>query len=616
MARTFEEIRALAVDLQARRTPVLQYMQEIKRHYEADWVVPMPDVKGEPDAAQFIPSLITDTVDALGMRAASISPVTHCPALSLHKTAQDRALTRRKIIHATYHDNAWKVKRRRYYRHLAAYDTAGLFIEPDFRTGGVRMNVRDPLFTYPEPMAADQVRPPEYVAFITRQSGEYIRNTFPQTQEERGGPIAAQDAHEEWDLLEWVDMEQTVFWLLGPREIQGKHIATNYRSDGDLGAGPWMQLGPAVENRAEMCPAVIPQEISLHAVGTRLNALLGNVEMQTRLMALEVMAQQKAIFPDMFVIGSQHEQPVILNGGQWKDGRTGEMNLLSGVQQVGQMSQTPDVRNQQMIDRLERNTRVSSGLNPQMGGESFGSLRTGRALDAMMASSVDPRIQELHEVTETWMPHVNSLILATYKGWFGPKQFSMFSGWKGDKGVVKFTPNTDIDSLENTVEYSVPGADTIQQTQVLGSMLGAEAISLDTFRNLHPWIDDADAEADALTQEQLFKAMVAAVQEQIATGQMPVSIVAKLYEKVREGMPLPEAIVEVDEEIKEQQAEAAAAAQQEAEADPLAQLGLAAGPAAAAPGAVPPGAAPAPPLQPGGPGVDMQAMLAGALGGA
>ena len=615
--RSFEEIRELAINLQTRRTALIRYMMDIKRHYEADWVVPMPDVKDEPTLAQFTPSLITDTIDGLGMRAASISPVVHCPAKGMGDRATAKALTRRKILSATYHDQKWKVKRRRYYRHMCAYDTACVFVEPDFATGMVRMNVRDPLTAYPEPVAADLVRAPSYVAFITRYSGGELRRRYREVRDENGGPITAENDHEEWDLLEWVDHDQLVFGLLGPREIEGKHISRRYRTDGELGQGPWMQLGPAVKNRAGRCLAIMPQAVSLHTIGNRLNALLGNIEMQTRLMAMEVQAQQRAVFPDMFVVSNPNEQPVILNGGQWKDGRTGEMNLLQGVAQVGQISQTPDMRTQAMIDRLERNTRVSSGLNPQMGGESFGSLRTGRALDAMMASSVDPRIQELHEITEAWLPEINAAILASYRGWFDQQKYEVFSGWTGDKGVVKFEPGKDIEILDNVVSYSVPGADTIQQTQVLGSLLGANAISTETFQTLHPWIEDADAEKDAITQEALFKAMVAGVQEQIASGQMPIAIVAGLYERVRNGMALPEALLAVDEEIRQQQAEAAAAAQEAAMADPMAQLGLAAGPAAAAPGMVPPGMEQGgpPPLAPGGPAVDMQAMLASALGG-
>jgi len=613
--RSWDEIRELAINLQSRRTYLIQYMQDIKRHYEADWVIPMPDVAEEPTLAQFTPSLITDTIDSLGMRAASINPVTFCPPTGMSKTANARAIKRRKVINGTYHDQHWKVKRRRYYRHLCAYDTASLFVEPDFKTQRIRLNVRDPLYTYPEPMSADLVRPPEYVAFIQRFPGSELRKRYPAVRSESGGPISPDDQEKEWDMLEWVDHDQIAFGLLGPREMEGKHINSAFRHDGDMGSGPWLQLGRSI-NRAGMCLAITPQEISLHSVGTRLNALLGNVEMQARLMAMEVLAQQKAIFPDMFIVSNPNETPRIM-GGQWEDGRTGKMNMLSGVNNVGQISQTPDVRTQAMIDRLERNTRISAGLNPQMGGESFGSLRTGRALDSMMASSVDPRIQELHEVTEAWMPTVNSAILAAYKGWFPDQKYTFFSGWPGDKGMVDFVPGEDIDSLENTVEYSVPGADTIQQTQVLGSLLGAKAISIETFQNEHPWIDDAEQESDRILQEDLFKAMVAGVQEQIASGQMPIAIVAKLYELVREGTDLPQAMIKIDEEIRKQQAEAAALAQQDAAAsmaDPLAQMGLAAGPMAAAPMAPPPGMAPGgpPPLAAGGPPLDMAALLGGA----
>ena len=615
--RSFEEIRTLAIQLQERRTPLLQYMMEIKRHYEADWVVPMPSVKEEPTAAQFTPSLITDTIDALGMRASSTSPVTFCPATKMTTKANDRALKRRKILNSTYHDQKWKVKSRRYYRHLCAYDTSSIFVEPDFKRKRIKLNVRDPLYTYPEPQSAETVTPPEYVAYITRFSGDYLRKLYPAVREENGGPLSKEQNHEEWDIVEWVDTEQFAYGLLGPRTQVGKHINTTWNYDGDMSQGPWMPLASPVRNLSGVCPAITPQEISLHSVGTRLNALLGNVEMQTKLMAMEVMAQQRALFPDMFVIGSENDVPRIANG-QWKDGRTGEMNMLTGVQSVGQISQTPDRMTSQLIDRLERNTRVSAGLNPQMGGESFGSLRTGRALDSMMSSSVDPRIQELHEVTEAWMPAVNTAILEQYKAYFPDEKLTFFSGWRGDKGLVEFVPMDDIDTSENTVTYSIPGADAVQLTQVLGSLYGSGAISLETFRSLHPYVDDPESERTEMLQEDVFKAMLAGAQEQIASGQMPIAIVAGLYKKIKEGKSLEDAIVEADEEIKEAQAEAQQAMMEGAppSADPLAQLGLAAGPGAAAPGMVPPGAAGPPPLAPGGPTQDMEAMLAGALGGA
>lgn len=615
--RTFDEIRELATNLQRRRAYILRYMLEIKRHYEADWVVIHPDVKDEPESAQMIPQLITDTVDSLAMRASSVQPTITVPAKNPGQLrSNERAMARRRILSATYHENSWKIKSRRKYRHEAAYGTSGIWVMPDFFNERITMKVRDPLMTFPEPTAPDDVEAPEYVAFITRYSGSHLRTTYPVLREEMGGPIAAVCDDKEWDIVEWIDSDQIVFGLLGPVEYEGDHVAASFIDR--FNHGPWMQIGPAIKNRANVCLAVTPQEVSLHSIGNRLNGLLGNIQMQSLLMAMEVQAQQKAVFPDTYVIGNPNETPRILNG-QWVDGRTGDVNLLSGVAQVGQMSQTPDVRTQAMIDRLERNTRVSAGLNPQFGGESYGSLRTGRALDAMMASSVDPRIQEMHEVTEAWMPKVNRAILAAYEGWFGDKKFTLFSGWPGDKGLIEFTPSTDIEGIHHTaVNYAIPGADVVQVTQVLGSMLGAGALSLETFRRIHPWIEDAADEHSQITEEEIFKAIIAGVQQQIASGQLPMSILAQLHKMMQEGKSLTDAMLEIDNIIREQQAQAQAEAMQAQQPmDPMSQMGLAAGPAAAAPLAPPPGVSgnPPQPLAPGGPEAEMQAVLQAALAG-
>jgi hypothetical protein len=117
--------------------------------------------------------------------------------------------------------------------------------------------------------------------------------------------------------------------------------------------------------------------------------------------------------------------------------------------------------------------------------------------------------------------------------------------------------------------------------------------------------------------------MLAGLQEQIASGAMPASLIAKLYKKLDNDMGLPDALVELDEEVREEQAAAAAEAQQGMDpnammANPQAQMGLAAGPGAAAPGAPQPGMAPPPRAAPsgGGPAAEMQAMLASAMAGA
>lgn len=612
VARTFEEVRAIALNLQSSRSPLIKHMMEIRRHYEADWVIPLAESKNEPQMATYIPSLITDTIDGLGMRSASVTPATYCPAKHGSAQSSARAETRRKIIHATYHRSAWPIKRRRHFRHLCAYDTASVWVKPNFLTNEVELNVRDPLFTFPELQSPEAVKPPTYVAYIERYSGDQVRKMYPQTRTENGGPITPDRVDQMWDVFEWIDEEQILYGLLGPVEMSGEHIDEDWLHGRMQTHGPYMQLGPKIDNRAETCLAVVMQEVSLHSMGTRLNALLGNVEMQAKLMALEVDAQTRAIYPDLYALSNQHEQVSLLGGGQWKDGRTGEINLLQGASAIGQLTQTPDVRNQAMIDRLERNMRVSSGLSPQMGGESFGALRTGRALDAMLASSVDPRIQELHEVSATWMSKVNTAITKAYTGWFGRRRFEYFSGWPGDQGMVNFTPDVDVEVHENVVRYPIPGADVVQLTQILGSMLGSKTISRDTFQTLHPYIDDADQERSTIRREEIHEALMVGLQQQIASGQMPTTVVARLYKKVDEGTSLFDALIEIDDEIRAEQA--AAAAEAPPPEDPAAQLGLAAGPLAGAPGAA---AAPPPeqPLAPQGAGVDMAAVLQGALGG-
>lgn len=584
----------MTIDLQTRRSPVLTKMEEIRNAYEADVVIPMPDVTDEPDMPNLTPSLITDVVDGLSMRAASVKPTVYSPAIEPYKEVGKRskayATDRRRILSATYHQNGWALLRRRYMRHLNAYDTASIFVEPDFVTGMPKIRVRDPLQTYPEERALETMEAPEYVAFITRYSGDYLRARFPSVRAETGGPIASVDTTELWDVFEWVDSEQIRFGLLGPVQRDGNHVNRNFNYFG----GPWMPLTDPMPNKAEMCLAVTPGAVSLHRIGTRLNALLENAKWQSKLLALDILAQEKAIFPDMYVLGTRGSAPRLMDG-QWHDGREGEINIVTDAERIGTLSQMPDVRTSQMIDRLERNFRVSSGLSPMFGGETPGAaLRTGRALSQMADFAVDPRIQEIHEIDEVWMPKVNEAIFKCYTGWWGSKKYTMFSGWSGDRGQVTFVPEQHIETTDNTVTYAIPGADIIQITQVLGSMLGSETISAETFQRHHPWIEDPHAEQTRITDEKLEKGAINGLLQQVMSGQMPMAVFARIREKMKDGsVDVFGATVQVDEEIRKEQAAAQEAAMQEQMAmqqqmSPQAQMGLAAGPQAAAPGALPP----------------------------
>jgi hypothetical protein len=573
--RSFEEITRIVKDLQMQQGPVLTRMKDILDRYDGDWVLPMPDIDKEPNLPPLTPALVADAVDNMAMRAASVKPVNIFPAIDPNKDrgrrSREYAEKRRKIVAATYHSSKWNLARRRYYRQLAAYHTCSLVVLPDFVTGLPKIEVRDPLGTYVEPQANEELRQPEYVAFVTRHSAEYLRRIYPQARQENGGPIHKDDYRELWDCVEWYDLDQTVFGIIGP--VWDDRRMSNERP----WITPWQQLSPSYPNRIGQSPAVVPHNVSLGRIASRIGSMLGSVDLQARLMALDILAQEKAIWPDMYAIGRAGGMPRII-GGTWKDGREGDINLLQDVESIGQIRSTPDIRTSQVIDRLERNFRTSTGLLPQFGGETYGALRTGRGIDALTGMALDPRIQELHEISEAWLPHLNAVILETYKAYWPDKKFSMYSGWPGDKGIVEFTPKEHIETTDNTVSYNLPGADVIQQTQILGSLRGAKAISGRTFRAMHPYIDDPEAEEKLVQDEDFDEALRQSILQKLLTGEMPLVVSALIKKYVADGLDIFDAVVKADEEVRARQASQAPEPPPGMAASPEAMPGMAAPP--------------------------------------
>lgn len=591
--------------------PLLTRMKDILDRYDGDWILPMPDMEREPNLPPLTPALIAEAVDQMAMRAASVRPNVIFPAIEptkdLGRRSREYADKRRKIIGATYHHSKWNLSRRRYYRQLSAYHTCSIVVLPDFTCDMPRIEIRDPLGTFVEPTANEELRPPEYVAFVTRHSAEYLRRNFPASRQENGGPIHAQDHRELWDCVEWYDLEQTVFGIVGP--VYDDRRMSNQRP----WINPWQQLSPVYPNRTGMIPAIVPHNVSLGRIASRIGSMLGNVDLQARLMALDILAQEKAIWPDMYAIGRAGGMPRII-GGQWKDGREGEINLLQDVEQIGQIRSTPDVRTTQTIDRLERNFRTSTGLVPQFGGETYGALRTGRGMDALAGIALDPRIQELHEISEAWMPHINSVILETYKAYWGDKKYSMYSGWTGDRGMVNFTPNEHIENTHNTVTYNFPGADVAQQTQILGSLRGAKAISTKTFREMHPYIDDPEAEMHWVWEEDFDEALRQSVLQKLLSGEMPLVVSTLIKDYLDKGMHIFDAVRLADEEMRKRQASEAPPAPEGMVASPETMPGMTAPPQQAMAMQPPAGQGAPPAGPPANPRANIQQLLQ-AMGG-
>lgn len=585
---TWDDVVSIVRNRQMNNGELLEKMIEVRRRYNSDWVIPYVSEHDDAVLPPTTPALIAEAIDFLGMRAASVMPYMNSPAIDSTKEvgvrSREYGAIRRKILGATHHQSKTKLHMRRAMRHLAGYATASMIVVPDFDTSLPRLELRDPLSSYPEPKAAEDLSPPKNCAFVYSKSVNWLRSNYPQI---RDWVASAQATGEEmWDVVEWVDEEVTIIGILGPRDWESRTLGASGAVVQSMELHRWA-------NPTGVCPVYIPGRVTLDKIISQIANLTGQVDLMAQLQALSIAAGEKAIFRDRFIIGDSIKAPQLV-GGQWKDGRTGEMNIILDAKNIGELAGTPDPTTQMMIDRLERNVRIGTGLVPQAGGETYGALRTGRGMDSMMGTAVDPRIQEMQEIMEVALEHVNFVMFEQYKAYWPDKKFTMFSGWPGDKGTVDFTPSVHIETSDNVVAYTIPGSDVQGTTIQLGQLLGMKAISLHTLRSRHPYIDDPDAESARVEEETIEEALLQGLANQAAQGAIPVTYLAMIEKYRRKEPDLVQAILKADAEMKAEQAKMAPPPGEGQFAAPEQMPGLA-GPPPVPPSMPPPGPQGGPP---------------------
>jgi hypothetical protein len=304
---------------------------------------------------------------------------------------------------------------------------------------------------------------------------------------------------------------------------------------------------------------VAPKRVTLDRIISQLSNLTGHADLMARLIHLDILATEKSIFPDRFVLAKTGQSPQIV-GGHWQDGMTGATNVIVDADTVGNLPGTPDPNNKATIDRIERNFRVSSGLVPQTGGETYGALRTGRGIDALMGAALDPRTTELHRVAERYLTEINEIILTGFSKRFPTKTFSVYSPL--DPDAEEFVPSVHVENgpsgklfVENRVHYPIPGMDDMNATGIIGQMMGARLISKRTARVLHPHVQDPDGDERQMDIEDLgdmFKAALGARATQ--PPGIPPEDFARMIELRTEGLPLHEAAQKANEEAQARQA--------------------------------------------------------------
>lgn len=561
--RPYEEIVAIVRNRQIDGTPLYNSMLEVRDRYNGpavDYVLPH-FVPEDTDANQtLIPLLMAEIIDNDALFAASMSPSVFTPAVNgaTQKGTGSREWARRRTysINDVCKKSRFKLGKRRLYRQLSAYGSCNAIVYPDDTTQCPRIEIRDALTAFPDLRAAEDFRTPEDMAYITGRSAEWLRRVYPESQNENGGPVEAVPGIESrlWDVVEWIDADIISIGILAPRET--RFGQSNYHSQHE--GGEYMELR-RWPNKAGFFPGMCPARVTLDTILSQCMNVVGHIDMQTKLMILDVIQSEKAIMPDMYMLGADGRPPRILsNEGEWVDGRTGLLNELLNVEAVGTLSTQPDPLARATIDRIERNVKSSLGNVPAMQGETYGALRTGRGIDTMLDAAVQPRIHEMHEIMEEWMPDLFAGILGTYKGYYGPKTYSLYAGPNSKNAQVEFVPNTHVETLDNYVQYPVPGADVVQTDVILTRMHGSGLASMRTVRRKHPYVDgDGDEETDYINEERAEETMREAIFQRVVAGQAPLILLSLFEKHVRNG---DDAIVAADKahtELQEMQAQQA-----------------------------------------------------------
>lgn len=520
--------------------PELARMLEIREHYQGDWIVPLPEL--DKFERPFVPNLIVEAIDQTGQRIASTLPDCFYPPLRPGiGTSEQRSRDRRKATLKWWQMSRLGLIMRRRARELIAYATSPVLIRPDFARGIPEWYPRDPLTTYPCPMANPVDMTPLDCIFCFTQPLSWIRDRYPESARLiRTGPDPRPD--DRYELLEYVDGEEIVLGVLG--KTKGEFDRPEW------GQAESMELERTV-NRAGVCTAVVPGRITLGRPQGQYDGLPGVARGTAKAFALWMIGVEKGIFADRVVEGRAGEEPNVVAGPF--DGRSGKWTIVTGGQ-VKDMVTNPTYMAPQMIDRLERTQRLEGGIPSEYGGEAPTNVRTGRQGARVLSAVIDFPVQEAQEVLATSLMEEDRRAIAVAKGYFdAPRSF--YVSWPGAKGRVDYTPSETFETDEHLVTFSVTGMDANNLRIATGQGIGTGTLSKLTSMKVDPLVADPEVEHDQIIFEGLETAIMGGIQQQLAAGAIPISAGARIMDLVRsDKMDLAKAVATVQQEAQQRQA--------------------------------------------------------------
>jgi hypothetical protein len=524
-------------------------MAEIKDVYSGRTVIDLPDMDNRSKA--YAPNLLAQGLDQMAGRVSGTTPmVRFAPSDPTKRTEVRRAHTAARVVDAWNQSDRLNLQMRRRARFFLGLSMSPVVLRWDATNHRPVREVRDPMETYANPEVIDGTSMPCDVIFAFKRTAGWLRS------HDYGAQVAAvsgrgQDPTADTMMLclEYIDPDGRMLLLVG-----GGHPYTPDVRDASIMAGGRAALMEFAASPTYCMTVSVPTRISLDRPMGQFDSMVGMYYQQAKMMALEVLAVEKGIFPDTYLESRQGEQARFIEGPY--DGRSGNINIVAGGI-VRDLQTQPSYVAPQTIDRLERNARVTAGIPSEFGGESPTNIRTGVRGNAVMSQVIDFPVAEAQDILAFALHDEHKAMIDLAKAYDGSASRTLYVGTGNSARAVTYVAKDVFKTAEHVVFYPVSGTDQNSLRVGIGQALGMGTMSTQTAAELDPMIADAEMEHDRIIVEGLEHALVAGIQQQAAAppgqGGIPPLVVAKLIGLVgTDKLELAEALVKVTEDAAAQ----------------------------------------------------------------
>lgn len=544
--RAAQQVRETFNELKQHRDPFMLRCQEVRNHYDGDIAIPLPELNAVEKPA--VANLVALGIDQTAMSIASVVPSPTFPVLGNTDKAVERANDSRRALMGWWEMNSMDLKDRRRARHMVAYGETCVSLSPVGDSHRDKRHipfwrVRNPLATFASPNTNPDDMMRDFAIFHNTHTVGWFKKMYPnklgQLFQGDVSPIA------EFDVLEFINDEETVLVGIGcavmDRDKYGRDVPLVETS----------VILERVRHDLGFTPVVIAGRLTLDRIEGQFYQALGIENRRAMLDSLNTIAVFRNIFPDEWAVSNANSP----SSARIVQKANGKRNII-GIIDKGQLQVIRPPLNQEIgltLDRYESATR-QSGVPAQFSGENPSNVRTARASNELIDAMIDMNLQENQTLFARSKEFEAYMAINIMKKISGNKPSAFFFGWDGKIPHNDYTPNETFVVDVPRVKYPLPGRDLNGMSVAFGQKHGTGEMSLKTIRELDPDIDDPLLEGERVEVENLERALWTSLEQGAAQGTMDPVVIAKIAQKVKQGTNGIDAIVEVDADVRKQQA--------------------------------------------------------------